>query len=76
MTTEQEAVKERATPFLRLFGSYYVRLCVTSGPPIIWRPRAALTSAVADNGNTASVLSIGVGWWIFSVGVVRESTNA
>lgn len=54
----------------------YVSFAVTSGPPIIWRPRVALDRAESDTGavhRAARVLCIGIGWWIFYVGAITES---
>jgi hypothetical protein len=57
---------------MHLWGRYYLRVGVTSGPPIIWRPRVALDRAAHENGNSARVLCAGIGWWIFYIGVVEE----
>lgn len=53
----------------------YVSFAVTSGPPIIWRPRIALDraeSVVGERRRRARVLCIGIGWWIFYAGIIVE----
>lgn len=60
---------------LHLAGPFWVGIRTVSGPPMIWIPRARRTTAAAQ-GEKATVLDFGFGWWIVSLGFMRAEPDS